>query len=68
MILNQNYFQYNGKYFKPTKGIAMSTPISSIFTEIYLPFFENLTIRHWLESGEISYYRRYVDDILVILD
>jgi len=46
----------------------MSTPISSIFTEIYLPFFENLTIRHWLESGEISYYRRYVDDILVILD
>jgi len=53
MILNQNYFQNNGKYFKPTKGIAMGTPVSSIVTEIYLQFFENLTIRHWLESGEI---------------
>ena len=53
VILNGYYFQYNGKYFKPTKGIAMGTPISSIVTEIYLQFFENLTIRHWLESGEI---------------
>jgi hypothetical protein len=50
VILNLNYFQYNGK---PTKGIAMGTPISSIVTEIYLQFFENLAIRRWLESGEI---------------
>jgi hypothetical protein len=53
VILNQNYFQYNVKYLKPTKGIAVGTPISSIVTEIYLQFFENLTNRHWLESGEI---------------
>ena len=46
----------------------MCTPISSIVTEIYLQFFENLRIRHWLESGEISYYKRYVDDILIIFN
>jgi hypothetical protein len=46
----------------------MGTPTSSIVTEIYLQFFENLTVRLWLESGEISYYRIYVDDILIIFD
>jgi hypothetical protein len=34
VILNQNYFQYNDKYFKPTQGIAMDPPISSTLAEI----------------------------------
>jgi len=41
---------------------------SSTLVEIYLQFFEELTIRRWLENGEISYYRRYVDDIKIIFD
>ena len=68
MILIQNYFQYNDKYFKPTKVIAMGLPISSNIAEIYLQFFKELTIRHWMENGEISYYRRHVDDIVIIFD
>jgi hypothetical protein len=27
MITNQNYFQYEGKYYKPTTGVAMGSPI-----------------------------------------
>jgi len=49
VILNQNYFQYNDKCFKPTKGIVMDSPISSTLAEIYLQFFEKLTIRHWMK-------------------
>jgi len=30
----------------------MGSPISSTPAEIYLQFFEELTIRHWMESGE----------------
>jgi hypothetical protein len=44
VILNQNYFQYNDKYFKLTKDIVMGSPISSTLAEIYLHFFEELTI------------------------
>jgi len=66
VILIQNYFQYNDKYFKPTKDIAMGSPISSNIAEIYLQFFEELTIRHWMENGKILYYRRHVDDIIII--
>jgi hypothetical protein len=53
-ILNQNYFQYNDRYFKPTKGIAMGSPASSTLAEIYLQISKELTIRHQMESGEIS--------------
>jgi CRISPR/Cas system CMR-associated protein Cmr5 small subunit len=67
VILNHNYFQYKDKYFKPTKDIALGSPISSTLAEIYHQFFEERTIRHWMENGEIN-YRRYGDDIIIIFD
>jgi hypothetical protein len=65
-VLNQNYFQYNVNCYTPTKGIAMGFPLSSMVTE--LQYFEELIIKHWLETKEIVYYKRYVDDILIIFD
>jgi len=35
---------------------------------MYLQFFEELSVRHWMISGEISCYSRHVDDILIIFD
>jgi hypothetical protein len=68
VIINKNYFQYGDKYRKPTKGIAVVSPISSTQAEIYPQFFEELTITNWMENGEISYYRRYIDGIIIIFD
>jgi len=68
VILNYNCFKYYGKCFKPIKGIAMGLPISGIVAELYLQYFEELSIGHWLESGEILYYRRFVDYFLIIFD
>ena len=31
----------------------MGLPISGIVAELYLQYFEELSIGHWLESGEI---------------
>ena len=31
-------------------------------------YFEELTIKHWMETNEIIYYKRYVDDIIIIFD
>ena len=42
IILNQNYFQYNDKYFQPIKGIAMGSPISTTLAEIYPQYFKEL--------------------------
>jgi hypothetical protein len=66
VILNQNYFQYDGKYFKATKGVTIASLISGFIAELYLQHFEESSIRHWLESREILYYRRYADAVLII--
>jgi hypothetical protein len=68
IILKQNYFQYNGQYYQPDKGIAMVSPISSTLAEIYLQYLEEISVKHWLENREIILYIRYVDDILILYD
>ena len=38
------------------------------FFSYYLQYFEELLVKHWLESKEIIFYRWYVDDIFMIFD
>jgi hypothetical protein len=66
VIIGQNYFQYNNQFFRPRNSIAIGSPISGTLAEIYLQHTEELFIKHWIESQEIFYYKRYVDDIIII--
>jgi hypothetical protein len=68
VIIEQNYFQYNNQYFKTEKGLAMGSPTSGTFAEIYLQLIEELYIKHGIEDQNIVYYKRYVDDIFIIFD
>jgi len=63
VIIRQNYFQHEGQIFQPEKGIAMGSPLSSTIAEIYLQYFENIYIKHWLDSKEIVFYKGYVDSV-----
>ena len=65
-IMEQNYFQYNKQCYKSQNGIAMGSPISGYLAEIYIQGIEETNIKHWLESKEIIYYKRYVDDIFIL--
>jgi hypothetical protein len=66
LITNQNYFQYEGKFYKPNSGVAMGSPLSGMLAEIFLQDLEQQRIKHLLEDGNIIYYNRYVDDIIII--
>jgi len=46
----------------------MGSPISSTVAEIYLQFLEETHTEQWSKSREVVYYKRYVDDILIIFD
>jgi len=46
----------------------MGFPFSSTITKIYLQYFENIYIKQWLDSKEIVFYKRYVDDIMILYD
>ena len=39
------------------KGIAMGSPLSSTMAEIYVQYFEELIIKHWIETNELIYYK-----------
>jgi len=66
IIMEQNYFQYNKQCYKPKKGTAMGSPLSGYLAEIYIQEIEETNVKHWLESKEIIYYKRYVDDIFIL--
>jgi len=65
-IMQQNYFQYNNAYYRSSKGVAMGSPLSGTLDELYLQFIEKQYIKHRISSREVSYYKRHVDDILII--
>jgi hypothetical protein len=58
MITNQNYLQYDGKFYKTNSGIAMGSLLSGILAEIFLQDLEQHRIKHSLEGGHIIYYNR----------
>ena len=64
-VMQQNYFQFNDTFCQPEKNIAMGSPISGTMAEIYLQYVEANYVKRW-ETDEIIYYKRYVDDILII--
>jgi len=68
MVLQQNYFAFQEQIFQPTKGVAMRSPISGITAEIFLQHLEQSYVRSLLDSKHITFYARYVDDILIIYD
>jgi hypothetical protein len=46
----------------------MGSPISSVMAEIFLQHLEEQNIKQLLDSRNILFYTRYVDDILIIYD
>jgi hypothetical protein len=67
-LLKQNYFEFQNNIYKPDKGVSMGSPISGIVAEIFLQHLENTHIKHLLDTKNITYYTRYVYDMLIIYD
>jgi hypothetical protein len=50
IIIEQNYFQFNNKYYKQKEGLAMGAPTSAILSETYLQYIENTCIYKILQK------------------
>jgi hypothetical protein len=46
----------------------MGSPTAGTLAEMYLQYLEETHIKHYLEKKEITYYKRYMNDILIIFD
>jgi hypothetical protein len=64
VVLNQNYFQYNGELYTQNEGLAMGAPISLSLQETFIHYLEHNFIIKILQKHYIIDYG-YVDDILI---
>jgi hypothetical protein len=67
-VLSQNYSAFQQRIYQPEQGIAMGSQISGIIAEIFLQHFEDNSIKHLLDTKNVAFYARYVDDILILYD
>ena len=66
VTLQQNYFSFCNNIYQPEKGVSMGSPISNSVAEIFLQDLENTHLKQILDAQNITFYARYVDDILLI--
>jgi len=66
VTLQQNYFSFCNNIYQPEKGISVGSFISNTVVEIFLQDLENKHLKQILHAQNITFYARYVNDILLI--
>jgi hypothetical protein len=68
LVISQIYFIFINKINQPEKGVAVRLTLSSTAAEIFPQYFEDKHIKHLLDTKNVTFYVRYVDDILINYD
>ena len=66
MALQNNFFNFDGKIYKQTDGVAMGSPLGPSLANAFLCFHEQIWLNDCPEDFKPVYYRRYVDDIFAL--
>jgi hypothetical protein len=64
IIMENNLFEFGDINFKQVQGTAMGTSVAVTYANLYLAIIEKKAIA--LFSDNIIYYRRYIDDIVMV--
>ena len=64
-LLTKTWFQYNGKFYKQTDGVAMGGPASSVVAEIFMQSHDKRALSTFLNPPKA--YERFVDDTFCII-
>jgi hypothetical protein len=63
----ENYFQFNGEYYRQLKVLAMGSPLSPLLAELFMDEFERrLFDSNSIDTRNIYCWFRYVDDVFAI--
>lgn len=66
LALNQNYFIFNNSVYSQPAGLPMGSPISPLFSDIYMDDLESQFLNNSKFQKNILFYYRYVDDIICL--
>ena len=60
-------FSCNGTLYEQLDGVSMGSSLGPALANIILSEFENIIVTELVNSGVIKFYRRYVDDTLLLI-
>ena len=66
MALQNNFFNFDGKIYKQTDGVAVDSPLDPSLANAFLCFHEQIWLNDCLEDFKSVCYRRYVGDIFAL--
>ncbi|MEL7308719.1 MAG: reverse transcriptase domain-containing protein, partial [Pseudomonadota bacterium] len=64
VVLNNNYFIFEGGIYKQNHGLAMGSSVSAILAILYMGHIESIALNKL--SFSIGLYARYVDDVFLL--
>ena len=64
--LQNNFFNFEGKIYQQIDVVAMGSPLGPTLANAFLCFHEQIWLNECPDEFKSVYYRRYVDDILVL--
>ncbi|XP_072025294.1 uncharacterized protein [Amphiura filiformis] len=67
-VLTTTYFLFRGKIYKQRFGAAMGSPVSPVVANLYLEFLEQQALASAPLDCRPTLWKRYVDDILEIVN
>lgn len=65
IVMDNNYLQFNGQFYKQIKGTAMGTPVAPTYANIFMYILERIVIKKYREN--ILLYYRYLDDVFMVI-
>ena len=65
LVLEQNFFKFNNKFYKQRTGLAMGSCLSPFLSEVFMCNLENIIMSSRF-SDHLRAYKRYVDDICIL--
>lgn len=69
-VLTNNVFRFQNEYFIQKKGTAMGSRMAPNYACLYMGLFEKQFVLHQTNPfySKICFYKRFIDDIFVIMD
>ena len=64
LCVNNNYFQFEGKFYRQSFGISMGSPLSPVLAGLFMEYFESELLPTL--SNLPKFWTRYVDDVFLI--
>ena len=66
--LKESIILFDNKYYSQIDGVAMSSPLGPTLANIFLCYHESNWLKDCPKDFKPVYYKRYVDDILVLFN